>query len=518
MYISLLIHNIGFTTSAVLSLSLGLFVLSRGWNRREYILYFMTTLTFVIYCIAHLLGVNAVDPVQSKFFLLLTTIVMFTVCFNAHFGFSVFKKLPEQKWGLTIVYSLAVLLSTWLIWKPHLFLLNSAPAQFLPNFLVPGPYYWVFAVYFLIAAAYLFLALGKDYNKMDTIDKNRLNYFFVSFGFAYVIGSLFFLPIFGIQISLLPTAFIGLYTIPLAYGLLKYDLLDLHVVARNALLYFILVSVVGFATAGINVLNNFLIQHFNGFPFWPIPFFSGIVILVVGMIIWRQIRQVDVLKYEFINNISHKFRTPLTHIRWLAEELRDLESLSERNKAVDQIQYASLRLFELTSAVIDVSKDENDLYLYRFTPVHIDEILRDLFTTHDDLIERKKLKVDMDIPNNLPTVQADKTRIQFAIQIIFENALIYTPENGLVSVKARQVGGEVLITFKDDGIGISVDDISRIFSKFYRATNARHTDTEGMGIGLYMAKNIIEKHRGKIWAHSNGEDKGAEFTISLPIE
>jgi signal transduction histidine kinase len=505
-------------TSAVISLSLGLFVLSRGWGKRDYILYFLTTITFVVYCIAHVLGVNATDPEESKTFLLLTNIILFTVCFTAHFGFSIFKKVHAQRWGLMLMYACATLLTILLCKSPDLFLLNSTSKQFFPNFLNPGPHYWIFAVFFLLSSLYMFVALGLYYHKLDKIDQNRLTYFFMAFGYAYVIGSLFFLPIFGIEISMLPTAFIGLYTIPLAYGLLKYDLLNLHVVARHALGYFIAVCFVGFMTAGVNVLNNYLVQQYTGFPFWPIPFFTGVIILFIGALIWRQMRQADVLKYEFINNISHKFRTPLTHIRWLAEELRDADTAEERNRAVDQIQFASLRLFELTSAVIDVSKDENDLYLYRFTPVKIDDILRDLFTSHSDLIERKKLHVRIDVPSPFPNIQADKTRIAFAMQIIFENSLIYTKESGEITVKARQIGGEVLITFKDNGIGIPLDDVAHIFSRFYRSTNARHTDTEGMGIGLYMAKNIIEKHRGNVWASSLGEDHGSEFTVSLPIE
>jgi signal transduction histidine kinase len=417
-----------------------------------------------------------------------------------------------------IMYASATLLTMWIIQKPELFILESVPRQFFPHFLNPGPDYWLFAVFFLVSSLYIFISLGLYYPKMEKMDRNRLNYFFASFGVVYVIGSLFFLPIFGINISMLPTALIGLYTVPLAYGLLKYDLLDVHVVARHALGYFIAVSTVGFLTAGVNVVNNYLVRHFTGFPFWPIPFFTGIMILGIGALIWRHIRQADILKYEFINNISHKFRTPLTHIRWLAEELRDADTAEERNRAVDQIQFASLRLFELTSAVIDVSKDENDLYLYRFTSVKIHEVLRDLFTTHSDVIERKKLHVHIDVPDNMPNIQADKTRISFAMQIIFENALIYTKEAGEVIVKARQIGGEVLITCRDDGIGIPVDDVSRIFSKFYRSTNARHTDTEGMGIGLYMAKNIIEKHKGSVSASSQGENLGSEFTVALPIE
>lgn len=518
MNLGLLIHNIGFMTSAVLSLSLGFFVLSRGWNKKEHILYFLTTISFVIFSIAHLLAVNAVSPHLAYFFFGITHIVLLTVCFNAHFGFAVFKKLNTHRFGLSVMYGAAIVLSLLLMIKPRLFMAGTEPFDFMPQFLIPGPYYWLLAVFFLCSALYFFIVLARSYSGLDKIDRNRLNYFFFSFGFAYIAGSLLFLPIFGINISLWPTALIGLYTLPLAYGFLKYDLLDLHVVARHALTYFISVSLVGFATAGVNVFNNYLVDRFPGFPFWPIPFFSGIMILIIGSIIWRQIRQVDILKYEFINNISHKFRTPLTHIRWLAEDLRETGDKEMRGKLVDQIQYASLRLFELTNAIIDVSKDENDLFLYRFVPVNIPTILHDLFTAHDEMISRKQIHIDFDVPENVPTIQADKTRIQFALQIIFENALVYTPDAGKIFFKARQIGGDIVISIRDTGIGIPEEDLSRIFSKFYRSSNARHIDTEGMGIGLYIAKEIIEKHRGKIWATSRGIGKGSEFTVSLPIE
>ncbi len=517
MTISLLIHNFGFMMSALLSLSLGFFVLARGWSKRDHVLYFLTTISFVIFCVAHVLGANAQDPELSRIFYVLTAIIIFIVCFNAHFGFSAFKIAKKHHLGLGIMYSIASLLTVALAWRSDLFVLASRPEQYLPNFLVPGPYYWMLAVFFLGSAAYFFITLGRNYASFNSVDKNRLNYFFLSFGFAYVFGSLQLLPVFGIHFSLLPTALVGLYNIPLAYGLLKYDLLDLHVVARHAMMYFLLVCLVGFSTSGISLLNNFLVKNFAGFPAWPIPFFSGIIIMLTGTLIWKQIRQADVLKYEFINNISHKFRTPLTHIRWLAEELRESNKAEVRNKFVDQIQYASMRLFELTNAVIDVSEDENNLYLYRFAPVKVEEILRDLFTSHDDMIGRKNLTIDFDVPKDLPTVQADRTRIQFALQIVFENSLIYTPEKGKVAIKARQVGGEVVVSFKDNGIGVSLDDIEHIFSKFYRSNTARRTDTEGMGIGLYMAKNIIEKHRGKIWVESRGEGDGSEFTVTLPV-
>jgi histidine kinase len=202
----------------------------------------------------------------------------------------------------------------------------------------------------------------------------------------------------------------------------------------------------------------------------------------------------------------------------LAEDLREVTTEEERNKAVEQIQFASMRLFELTNIVIDASQNNNDLYLYHFTNVNIADIFKEISDTHNDQIEHKLLKVHLDIGPNVPTVKADKTRLQFALQIMYENALVYTPAGGSIDIKVRQIGGEIIVSIKDSGIGINEEDLPHVFSKFYRSQNARHADTEGMGIGLFMAKNIVEKHNGRIWAESYGENKGSTFSVALPIE
>ena len=245
---------------------------------------------------------------------------------------------------------------------------------------------------------------------------------------------------------------------------------------------------------------------------------SALLVLFVSVIIWNQLRQADLLKYEFINNISHKFRTPLTHIRWLAEEFRDMDDKEERAKAVDQIQFASMRLFELTSAVISASKNTNDLALYRFEKVDFKDLISEIDKAHKDQVTLKKLNVQFMIDPAITTIQADRARLQFALQIIFENALVYTPTGGSIAITAQKNEGEISITFKDNGIGIRADDLPHVFSKFFRAVNARHTDTEGMGIGLFIAKDIIEKHNGRIWAESEGENKGATFNVVIPIQ
>jgi hypothetical protein len=322
---------------------------------------------------------------------------------------------------------------------------------------------------------------------------------------------------YGVNLMIL-TPLIGLYTIPVAYGVYKYDLLNINVAIKSTFLYSFLLVFIGGSIIAVNLLNNRLSLLYTNFPIWLLPLVSAFLVLFVGAVIWNQLRQADLLKYEFINNISHKFRTPLTHIRWLAEEFRDMDNREDRVKAVDQIQFASMRLFELTSAVIGASKNTNDLALYRFGEVNVRDLILDIDKAHRDEVDLKRLSVQFNIDESVGVIYADKARLQFALQIIFENSLKYTPEGGSIDVAVTKNEGEIHISFKDSGIGIRVDDVPHVFSKFFRAVNARHIDTEGMGIGLFIAKDIIEKHKGRIWAESEGENKGATFSVVLPVK
>ncbi len=515
----LFIHNVGFIAFAALDLGLGIFVFLRGVKKKAHVLYLLTTLTFVTYCVLHLLSVNELNPFLAHRYLLHTTIVLLMVCLNAHLAFVMFNKEREQKKPLQVMYGGAIALISFFYIVPSAYQSMPTARYYFNNFLNPGPYYWVYMLYFFMVAVYFFSVLAVSYPKSTPGDKNRLKYFFVAFGWAYLMSVPIFMNIYGIStIDMMLTSLTGLYAVPLAYGVFKYDLININIAARNAIIYAFYTVFVGAAIVAVNILNNYLANQYADFPMWLLPMLSGLFVVLVGWVVWRQIREADLLKYEFINNISHKFRTPLTHIRWLAEDLRDTTDQAERGKAVEQIQFASMRLFELTNIVIDASQTTNDIYLYHFTAVNPEEIIREIDKAHEDQIEHKNLHVNIDVGPDIPKVKADKTRLRFALQILFENAIIYTLEGGYIDVKLRQIGGEVIISFKDSGIGIKEEDLPHVFSKFYRSQEARHTDTEGMGIGLFMAKNIVEKHNGRIWAESRGEGQGAVFSIALPIE
>jgi histidine kinase len=193
----------------------------------------------------------------------------------------------------------------------------------------------------------------------------------------------------------------------------------------------------------------------------------------------------------------------------------------ERDKAAAQIDFASMRLFELTNAVINASRDVNTS-LYRFSDVSLKNLLADIQKAHVDQVMAKELQVQVQFDSTVPEtleIQADNARLRFALQILYENALMYTHRGGSVLVYASIDAGanELIIQFTDDGIGIKESDLPHVFSRFFRATNARRMDTEGMGLGLYIAKDIIEKHGGRIWAESGGENKGSKFTVALTL-
>lgn len=519
MQIELFIHNLGFGASAILGLVLGILIFVRGRKKTPNILFGLTSLTFFIYIYTYLLGVNETNSITSQFYLSFSLITFLTVGLNAHLAFAMFGKVAEQKNALRVIYTSGLLLFIFFVTDTSRYLGISEPTAYLPNFYVPGSFHWLYTLYFFTVVIYFFVTVVSWHEKTDPGEKNRMKYFLVAFGWVYFVSVVIFGIIYGVvDINPMYTALIGLYAIPLSYGIFKYDVIDIHVAAKNAFMYAFYSLFIGAAIVFVNIFNNYLSVRFENFPVWILPLASGMGVMIVSLFVWRQIREADILKYEFINNISHKFRTPLTHIRWLAEDLRNTTSEEERNKAVEQIQFASMRLFELTNIVIDASQNNNDLYLYHFTSVDIADIFKEITNSHTDQTEHKLLKLHVDIGPNIPKLKADKTRLQFALQIIYENALVYTPAGGAMEVKVRQIGGEVIISIKDSGIGINSDDLPHVFSKFYRSQNARHADTEGMGIGLFMAKNIVEKHNGRIWAESYGENKGSVFSIALPIE
>jgi two-component system sensor histidine kinase VicK len=173
------------------------------------------------------------------------------------------------------------------------------------------------------------------------------------------------------------------------------------------------------------------------------------------------------------------------------------------------------RLLELVDIVAGI-KDIQNTSTYDLKAVSMREILEDALKKYSVLLHDKKISLKVPSLVNLPLLTIDTKKISFVINVIIENAILYAKEGGSIDIEAELKNKELVLKIKDDGIGLSRKDRKNIFKRFYRGERAKKMNTDGMGLGLYASKEIINRHSGQIYAISKGENLGTTFYIVLP--
>ena len=245
-----------------------------------------------------------------------------------------------------------------------------------------------------------------------------------------------------------------------------------------------------------------------GFAWW-----AGTILIVKQV---EELNKIDNLKDDFISLVSHQIRTPLTSISWLTEILlnkgKDKVSTKE-NAIIKDIHEISKNVISLVGTFLNISKIESGkikLYIEEITLVDsINEVLKGLSKN----IGQRKVKVT--VGKNVDKINVDQKLIKQVYVNLINNAVKYTSAKGLLTINVQKIGSEVITKIKDNGIGIGKADKSKIFQKFYRAKNASDYNPDGSGLGLYLAKIIVESHGGKITFKSQ-KNRGTTFTFSLP--
>ncbi|MBI2123672.1 MAG: HAMP domain-containing histidine kinase [Candidatus Wildermuthbacteria bacterium] len=231
-------------------------------------------------------------------------------------------------------------------------------------------------------------------------------------------------------------------------------------------------------------------------------------------------KRIDRLRTEFLSLAAHQLRTPLVEVKWALQVLLDGErgNLSETQKELLQKTYAANEgMLTLITDLLDITKIEEGKYLSNLSLVRIEQVGASVVELHKEEASRQKIELEFQAPPEpLPQVLADEEKLRLAIQSLVGNAVHYTPPGGKVTVSFFSDTKEVGVSVSDTGIGISKEEQGRIFEQFFRATNAKKLGTMGTGLGLYLAKNIVEAHGGRIWFVSQ-EHKGSNFNIALPL-
>ncbi|PJE77206.1 hypothetical protein COV05_00300 [Candidatus Uhrbacteria bacterium CG10_big_fil_rev_8_21_14_0_10_48_16] len=231
--------------------------------------------------------------------------------------------------------------------------------------------------------------------------------------------------------------------------------------------------------------------------------------------------EVKRLKQEFLSLASHQMRTPLTGIKWAVEILRKgkIGPLTEKQKEmVDQIEISSLRMIALVDDLLDVSRiDNKETEALKKDNCNVCSLLQSVVNEMQILIDEKELTLVMNPCGNCSaSLWVDEKKIRQAFQNILSNAIKYTPRQKRIAITGKKIGKEIVYAIQDEGVGIPENQQKQVFQKFFRADNVV-TTTGGTGLGLYLSKDIIEKHGGRIWFESE-EGKGTTFYIALPIK
>lgn len=223
-------------------------------------------------------------------------------------------------------------------------------------------------------------------------------------------------------------------------------------------------------------------------------------------------------KREFVSIAAHQLRTPLTGIAWVLESLGTARAgeIVRTRTIIEGGRSAVRRMIGLVDDLLDVSKIEEGQFGIRMKRQSIVPVIERVAETFKDPVHDRELKFNVNMQQPLPDVSIDETKIEMVLNNIIDNAVKYTPVGGAVSVRAAREGDSVVVSVEDSGIGIAKSEFDRIFTKFFRSPKALSYFTDGSGLGLYVSKNIIDRHGGKMWFESV-EGKGTTFKISLPL-
>jgi two-component system phosphate regulon sensor histidine kinase PhoR len=233
-----------------------------------------------------------------------------------------------------------------------------------------------------------------------------------------------------------------------------------------------------------------------------------------------ELRRLERLRQEFVANVSHELKTPLSIIKACVETLLDgaVDDPKHRRQFLEQLEAQSTRLHVLILDLLSLARIESGTELFDFQPLLVCEIVTACMERHRPRAESKGQVFEMVPPADDEglAVWADEEALEQILDNLLDNAVKYTPQEGRVSMRWRREGEQVCLEVTDTGIGIPEADLPRIFERFYRVDKARSRELGGTGLGLSIVKHLAQAMRGSVRATSRS-GQGTTFTVSLPL-
>jgi signal transduction histidine kinase len=234
----------------------------------------------------------------------------------------------------------------------------------------------------------------------------------------------------------------------------------------------------------------------------------------------RRLKELDRNRTEFVSVVAHQLRTPLSAIKWTVDLLINGslgKITNDQRTFILKMKDTNERMIKFVGDLLSASRIESGIFSYIFTETDIIPIADVAFDELVPQAREKNINLTFKKPHDkLPLVSIDPDKIKAVLQNLLENAIKYTSEGGSVELSIYEEDKKIFFAVKDNGMGIPKEDSLRIFQRFFRAPNAVKEKSEGTGLGLYLVKEIIEKHGGNVWFESV-ENKGSTFYCAIPV-
>ena len=238
-----------------------------------------------------------------------------------------------------------------------------------------------------------------------------------------------------------------------------------------------------------------------------------------------EIERLSHVRQDFVSNVSHELRTPLTSLQAYIEALNEgaWKDPGIAPKFLEVTQQETSRMIRMINDLLSLSRMDRGVSKMDLEFVNLNDFVNHILNRFDMIVktdknkEKKKYTIKRELGSQALWVEIDTDKMMQVIDNIMNNAIKYSPDGGVITVRMTQNQNHVILSISDQGLGIPRKDLGKIFDRFYRVDKARSRAQGGTGLGLAIAKEIVEAHHGRIWADSN-EGKGSTFYISLPYK
>lgn len=234
----------------------------------------------------------------------------------------------------------------------------------------------------------------------------------------------------------------------------------------------------------------------------------------------EKLKKLDEAKDEFISMASHQLRTPLTSVKGYISMVMDGDAgpvNDQQKNFLDQAFLSSQRMVYLIADLLNVSRLKTGKFIIEAKPTYLPDVVESEISQLTETAKARDLKMQFDKPSEFPTLNLDETKVRQVIMNFADNAIYYTPKGGKITINLKQTDKSVEFTVHDTGIGVPKSEQHHLFTKFYRAGNAKKARPDGTGLGLFMAKKVVVAQGGAI-IFKTEEGKGSTFGFSFPLE